>query len=66
MASEPTTGAGVPSKDDLDSAIERLRVANEALSKAFIQQSLAWNDVSNKLRSLRERNPDLFTQDKET
>lgn len=47
---------------DLDQLLERLSETNEQLSKAFIQQSLAWNNVSNALRELRENQPNLFTQ----
>lgn len=46
---------------DLDLLLLRLSEANEKVSQAFIQQSLAWNDLQNGLRALREKQPDLFT-----
>ena len=47
---------------DLKELLERLSEANEALSQAFIRQSLAMNSVMTALREQREGHPSLFDQ----
>lgn len=51
---------------DLDELLKREAEAFENLSQAFIRLSLARNAVQTRLREIREDQPTLFTQDKDS
>lgn len=47
---------------DIEALSEALSQANEIMSQAFVKQSLAFNNLQNALRELREGHPTLFNQ----
>jgi 1-deoxy-D-xylulose 5-phosphate reductoisomerase len=45
---------------DLAELLAKMSEANEEVSRAFIKQSIAWNNLSSYIRELQESHPTLF------
>lgn len=50
---------------DLEKLLADLRAANETAAQAFIAQTMAFNKLHDHLSHMIEKQPTLFTQDKD-